>query len=201
MEHVSDKQLVSQGDKILVRLSRTKHLLVILFGIAFLEATISPLLPEVLIALVLAYRKDVSWKVLSLVSALGSSCGAMFMYVLGKFLYINYGAAIIAFLHGESVTERARSLFEANAFSAQFFAALTPLPDRIFSFLAGAFMITPVIVFTATFVGRLIRIVPVAYLSYEYGDEARSYIKKHTRTSLIFITACIVTYCAYKLLK
>lgn len=190
----------NRGDALLARLAKTKNLLPILFIVAFLEASISPLLPEALIALVLAYRKDFSWKVLAAVSALGSSCGAMLMYYMGKFLYVGYGTSIISFLHGEGIVDKAKELFNANAFTSQFFAALTPLPDRVFSFLAGAFLVSPFIIFVATFLGRLVRVLPVAYLSYEYGDEARLYIKKHTRTTMIFVTACLLTYACYRIL-
>lgn len=186
-----------QSDKIIERLSKTKHLTVVTYVVAFLEASISPILPEAFLLVVLAYRKDVSWKYLSCISALGSSCGALVMYLLGRLLYQSYGVEIISFLRGETVADRARELFAQNAFAAQFFAALTPLPDRVFSFLAGAFLVSPFIIFFATFLGRLIRVVPFAYLSYEYGDEARIYIKKHTKKVLMIVLVVVTSYILY----
>lgn len=104
---------------------------------------------------------------------------------------------MLVFLHGESIAEKTKSLFAENAFAAQFFAALTPLPDRVFSFLAGAFLVSPFIIFCATFLGRLIRVVPIAYLSYEYGDEARIYIQKHTKKVSIAIVIALICYLLY----
>lgn len=190
-----------KGDRFIEKLSRTKHLFSITFIIAFLEASISPFLPEAFILIVLAYRKDISWKVLSLVSSLGSALGAFVMYIAGRLLYQSYGASILHMLHGESLANRAQELFEKNSFVAQFFAALTPLPDRVFSFLAGAFLISPFVIFIATFLGRLARVVPVAYLSYEYGDEARAYIKKHTRNTTVLIVVCVIVYVIYSYSK
>ena len=46
-----------------------------IFVVAFLETTISPLLPELVVAAVLSYRKDISWKLLSIISAAGSAFG------------------------------------------------------------------------------------------------------------------------------
>lgn len=189
--------LVTQGDKLIERLSKTQHLFSVTFVIAFLEATISPVLPEAFLLVVLAYRKDISWKLLSLVSAFGSSCGALLMYLLGMKFYSSYGMQLLTFLHGESVAEKAKVLFAENAFMAQLIASLTPLPDRVFSFLAGAFLISPVIIFAATFIGRLIRVVPFAYLSFEYGDEARVYIRKHTRKVSIALIALVICYALY----
>ncbi len=190
-------KLFMQIDTTINKLSKTKYLKSVTFCIAFLEATISPILPEAFLLVVLAYRKDISWKVLSFVSALGSSVGALSMYLVGAVLYNSYGQNLLSFFHAETVAEKARTLFGENAFYAQFFAALTPLPDRVFSFLAGAFLISPVIIFSATFLGRLIRVVPCAYFSYEYGDEARVYIKRHTKKVSIAILVLVVLYVLY----
>lgn len=191
-------KLFTHIDATINKLSKTKHLKSATFLVAFLEASISPILPEAFLLVVLAYRKDISWKVLSLISALGSTFGALLMYLLGVTLYKSYGQSLISFLHAEAVAEKAQVLFAENAFYAQFFAALTPLPDRVFSFLAGAFLVSLPTIFFATFLGRLIRVVPFAYLSYEYGDEARVYIKRHTRKVTIAVAVIIVLYILYK---
>ncbi len=190
-------KLLTRVDATINSLSKTKHIRSVTFIVAFLEASISPILPEAFLLVVLAYRKDISWKVLSLISALGSTLGALVMYALGATIYTSYGPRILTFLHGEAVAEKAKSLFAENAFYAQFFAALTPLPDRVFSFLAGAFLVSVPIIFIATFTGRLIRVAPVAYLSYEYGDEAREYIKRHTKKATIAVGVLVVLYILY----
>jgi membrane protein YqaA with SNARE-associated domain len=194
-------KLLTRVDETINSLSRTKHIKSVTFIVAFFEASISPILPEAFLLVVLAYRKDISWKLLSFISACGSTFGALVMYVLGATIYTSYGASILSFLHGEAVAERAKTLFADNAFYAQFFAALTPLPDRVFSFLAGAFMVSIPIIIVATFLGRLIRVAPVAYLSYEYGDEARVYIKRHTKKATIAVVVLIVIYILYAYFK
>jgi membrane protein YqaA with SNARE-associated domain len=123
------------------------------------------------------------------------------MYMLGATLYNTYGTSLLSFLHGEAVAEKAKILFAENAFYAQFFAALTPLPDRVFSFLAGAFLVSVPIIFVATFVGRLIRVAPIAYLSFEYGDEAREYIKRHTKKAAIAVGVLAAIYILYAYLR
>jgi membrane protein YqaA with SNARE-associated domain len=189
--------LFLQGDSAINKLSRSKYIPLVTFVVAFFEATISPILPEALLLVVLAYRKDISWKLLSLLTALGSACGALVMYFLGMTLYGSYGQAVLEFLRGEIVATEAERLFKQNAFMAQFVASLTPLPDRVFSFLAGAFLVSPLVVFVATFFARLIRASVVAYLSYEYGDEARVYIKRHTRFVTLLVVGIVVAYLIY----
>jgi membrane protein YqaA with SNARE-associated domain len=190
--------LVFKTDQILNKLSRSKRVPLVTFILAFLEQSISPVLPEAYVALVLSYRKDLSWRFLSLVSACGSTLGAFVTYILGYFLYASYGEKIVIALGWGQVFEKAQVLFADNVFIAQFLATLTPLPDRVFSFVAGAFGASLITVLTATTLGRLLRVSVIAYLAYEWGDEARDFIKKHTRLAVLLLAGLAALYVLYK---
>lgn len=192
--------LVLKTDHILDRLSKSKRVPFITFVLAFLEQSISPILPEAYIALILSYRKDISWKFLSFVSACGSTTGSLVTYTLGYFLYASYGERLVEVLGWGAVFEKAKVLFADNVFIAQFLATLTPLPDRVFSFVAGAFGASLILVLIATFLGRLLRVSVVAYLAYEWGDEARGFIKKHTRLAIILLVLLVLLYVIYQVL-
>ncbi len=192
--------LVLKTDHILSRLSKSKRVPLITFVLAFLEQSISPILPEAYIALILSYRKDISWRFLSFVSACGSTTGSLVTYTLGYFLYASYGEKLVVALGWETVFEKAKILFADNVFIAQFLATLTPLPDRVFSFVAGAFGASLILVLIATFLGRLLRASIVAYLAYEWGDEARDFIKKHTKLAMIVLASLVLLYSAYQVL-
>lgn len=190
--------LVLKTDHVLNKLAKSKRVPLITFVVAFLEQSISPVLPEAYVALVLSYRKDISWRLLSFISAFGSMWGAFATYILGYFLYATYGERLVEFLGWGEVFEKARVLFADNVLVAQFLAAFTPLPDRVFSFVAGAFGASLIIVLVATFIGRLVRISIVAYLAYEWGDEAREFIKKHTKLALLALSLLVSLYVLYK---
>lgn len=192
--------LVLKTDHILSRLAKSKRVPHVTFILAFLEQSFSPILPEAYVALILSYRKDISWKFLSFVSACGSVCGAFVTYLLGYFLYASYGERLVEVLGWGAVFEKAKVLFADNVFIAQFLATLTPLPDRVFSFVAGAFGASLVLVLVATFFGRLLRISVVAYLAYEWGDEARDFIKKHTKLAILLLVSLALSYLLYKVL-
>lgn len=163
------------------------------YVVALLEATISPLLPELVVAAILSYRKDISWKLLSIISALGSATGAGILYLLGKLLYVKHTVFFNQML-GSDIGTYSERLFEHNTFVSIFLAAFTPLPDRVFAFLAGIFSLSFLTVFSAFFLGRLIRVGIVAYFSYEYGDEAREYILKHTRLAVGLVIVLVIAY-------
>ncbi len=168
------------------------------FVVAFLETTISPLLPELVVAAVLSYRKDISWKLLSVISAAGSATGAALLYVTGKYLYTTYQTWFQSFFDSSLLATYTQTMFEHNAFVSMFLAAFTPLPDRIFAFLSGVFSLSFIVVVIAFFLGRLIRVGIVAYFSYEYGDEAREYILKHTK---LVTTGVIILIALYVVLR
>lgn len=203
MAHDSDNQIldkeVKRIDKVIKYVATRTWIKSGLFIVALLETTVSPVLPELVVAAVLTYRKDLSWKLLSFISALGSATGAALLYVTGRYLYKTHEAFFEHVLGGAlgSYTEK---LFEHNAFVSMFLAAFTPLPDRVFAFLSGVFSLPFMIVVLAFFIGRFIRVAIVAYFSYHFGDEARHYILKHTRLVTMIIVALVALYVALKVI-
>lgn len=170
-----------------------------IFVVAFLETTISPVLPELVVAAVLSYRKDISWKLLSVISALGSTAGAATLYLLGRYIYKTHEAWFEGVFSSSVLASYTENLFSHNAFVSMFLAAFTPLPDRIFAFLSGVFLLAFPIVIIAFFLGRLIRVGIVAYFSYEFGDEARIYILKHTKRVTIAVIVLIGLFIAARM--
>jgi membrane protein YqaA with SNARE-associated domain len=170
-----------------------------IYVVAALEATISPLLPELVVAAVLSYRKDISWKAISVYSALGSATGAGILYVAGKYFYRTYEGSL-GWIVGSQVGAYSERLLEGNVFVSMFLAAFTPLPDRVFALLSGVFALSFPVVIIAFFLGRLIRVGIVAYFSYHFGDEAREYVLKHTRIVTITVVSLIVLYSILKYL-
>ncbi len=184
---------VKKIDAIIAYIAKQKWIKTGVYVVALLESTISPVLPELVVAAVLSYRKDISWKLLSLISALGSATGALILYATGKYLYVTHTLFFDKLL-GSALGVYSEKLFEHSVFMSMFLAAFTPLPDRVFAFLSGTFSLSVFVVGGAFFLGRLIRVGIVAYFSYEYGDEAREYILKHTRRTLYAILALVVLY-------
>lgn len=164
------------------------------FFVALLEATISPLLPEIVVGAILTYRKDISWKLLSAVSAVGSVVGVGILYAVGKFLYSTYQVFFDKIIGSGTVAQYAGSLLEGNAFLTLFVASFTPLPDRVFALLSGIYSLPIVVVAVAFFLGRLIRVGIVAYFSYHFGDEAREYILRNTKKATGIIVGIVIIY-------
>jgi membrane protein YqaA with SNARE-associated domain len=192
--------IVNKTDHYIAKLAQSKRVKVITFFLAFFEQSFSPILVEAYILIILSYRKDISWKLISFISALGSTLGAFVTYCIGFILFQKFGEHVIDMFEISSFVDRARVLYSDNVFIAQFMTAFTPLPDRIFSFIAGMFGASLLLVLSATFCGRFLRAAIVAYLAYEWGDEAREFIKKHTRLAMVVAIFLVALYVLYKVL-
>lgn len=192
MEHSYTSE-VKRVDKWIAYIATRTWIRTGVYVAALLEATISPLLPELVVAAVLSYRKDISWKVLSFISALGSVTGAAILYIAGRYLYHTHQLFFNSLLGG-SFGSYVETIFSHNVFVSMFLAAFTPLPDRVFAFLGGVLSLPFMAVLLAFFVGRYIRVAIVAYFSYHYGDEARHYILKHTKQATIVLLLLISVY-------
>jgi membrane protein YqaA with SNARE-associated domain len=170
----------------------------IVFIAAFLEGIISPVPPEIVVAAVLSYRKDISWKTMSLISAIGSASGLSVLYFLGKYAYKTHEAFFAGFVSTSSFGAYAERLFSHNIFVSMFLSTFTPLLDRVFALLAGIFLLSLPLVLLGFFLGRLVRVGIVAYFSYHLGAEARGYIVKHTRTASLIVVVLLLLYIAFK---
>lgn len=139
--------------------------------LAFLEPTISPIVPETLmVAMLLA--KPARWFYLSMVASLASIAGGIFGYFLGAALYIGVGDLIINFYHLEAGIAHVQALFSDNVFWTMAFVTSTPVPDKIFVFIAGFLHINFWLYVGGYIVGRTVRIFVIAWLLERYGARA-----------------------------
>lgn len=186
-------------DRTLEGLTHTRYPRTVLFLLALLEATISPVIPEGYVAILLLYRKELGYKVLSLISALGSVAGAAIFYLVGATMFAHHGEALLTIFNAKELFAIAESAYKENPFFAQIVAAVTPLPDRVFSLFAGAAGASLIIFLLASFVGRFARVFIIAFLFNRYGDEARDFIKKHSRLATLAFFALVIVYVVHKL--
>jgi membrane protein YqaA with SNARE-associated domain len=200
MEHVPVDKEIKKIDKWVGYIIRHAYIKTIIFVVAILEAIFLPLLPEIIVAGALTYRKNLSWKLLSIISACGSVVGISILYMLGRFLYVRNEVFFDSFLHGGGyITTVTQEILHNSAFVVIFLSAVTPLPDRILAFISGVLSVPFFIVILAFFLIRLLRVGVVAYFSHKFGELARSYILKHSRWAAVGIVVIVLIYIYFKI--
>jgi membrane protein YqaA with SNARE-associated domain len=153
--------------------SETPQSLAALFLIAFVESSVFPIPPDVLLIAIVAARPD-RWLNAASLCALGSVLGGMLGYGIGYGLMATVGQAIVDFYHAQHHWDRVVELYN-GAWGIWFLAAaaFTPIPFKVATIAAGATHM-PFLPFVAVaFLGRAGRFFLVAAILRVFGAPVR----------------------------
>lgn len=161
-----------------------------LFVLAFLESSVFPIPPDVLlIALSIARPELAFW--FALVCSVGSVLGGMAGYALG---YYGGRPLLLRMFPREKIENVERYYEKYNAWAIGI-AGLTPLPYKIFTISAGAFAINFKVFVLASVISRTARFMLVAGLIYAFGDTAKLFIDKYLNLlTIAFVVLLIVGF-------
>ena len=154
-----------------------------LAGISFIESSIFPIPPDVLlIPMVLAERRN--WMTLALICTVASIIGGFAGYLIGALLFNQVAEPILAFYgYSEKFNEFAARYNQWGAWIV-LIAGLTPFPYKVITIASGATGLPlPVFMLTSA-LARGVRFFVVAALLYRFGPPIRAFIEK--RLGILF---------------
>ena len=161
-----------------------------LFGISFLESSIFPVPPDVLlIALCLGQPERALWfaAICSVASVLGGIAG----YALGYY----GGRPLLKKLFAENKVAAVERLYDRYNAWATGIAGLTPLPYKLFTISGGAFAINFKIFVIASIASRSLRFLAVAGVIHLYGEAAKLWIEKYLNVlSIAFVILLVLGF-------
>lgn len=167
-----------------------------LFLLAFLDSTVSPVPPDVLLFPVLMSpeaRKN--WYRYSFIVFVASVFGGVVGYYLGLSFFGVFGKSVISFYGLEDEFLKVSKLFSNNAFWAVFAGAFTPLPYKIFTLTAGFFKVDFFMFLLASVLGRGIRYFLLGIIMRLFGkriaDLVINYIKIATVALIVLVIVII----------
>lgn len=158
----------------------TKHRLAepILGLLCFLEASILPIFPEIMLApMILADRKR-AWR-LATICTVTSVLGGLAGYAIGYFLFDTVGRGIIAFYGAGEGFASLKQSFNDNGPLMILIGAISPIPYKVITITSG---VAGLDLWTFIFygiVGRAARYFIPCGLFYFFGPAANSFIEKH----------------------
>lgn len=196
----------------------------ILFGIAFIESSVFPIPPDILlIGIVLGNRKH--WLRAASICLVGSVIGGMAGYGIGAFFWDTAGIWIVETLIGidfVSIDGRqdialpgymasllASWLDKPYLFSAYdqfnawivFIFGFTPLPYKLVTITAGMAKVDFVIFTIASVLSRGLRFYLVAYFIKLFGAAAKTFIERYFNAlTILFVVALIGGFAVLKLI-
>ena len=161
----------------------TSYALPALVIISFLESSIFPIPPDVLlIPMVLAHPKKAWTYALACTGA--SVVGGWAGYGIGHFLYDVVGAPIISFYHLQTQFETFRNIFNTYGAWIVLVKGMTPVPYKLITITAGATGMNLLQFSIASFVSRAMRFVLEAELLRRFGPAIRPKIDRYLEAIL-----------------
>ena len=161
-----------------MRQAESPRALWVLAAVAFIESSVFPVPPDVLmIPMVLAAPRR-AW-LIALVATVASVLGGILGYAIGAFAFDAVGQPILASLGKEDAAAEFSDRFNDFGFWAVLIAGLTPFPYKVITIMSG-FTGMPFGVFLGTSIlARGARFALVAALLGWLGAPARVFIEKH----------------------
>ncbi|WP_163265811.1 YqaA family protein [Chelativorans alearense] len=159
-------------------LAATRHAEKGLAGVSFVESSVFPIPPDVLlIPMVLAERTK--WLRYAFICTLASVAGALLGYAIGAFLYETLGEPILRFYGQEDAFERIAEWYNRWGGWGVLFAAVTPFPYKVLTIFSGATGLNLPVFIAVSIVGRSLRFFLVSWLLYHFGPPIRVFIEKN----------------------
>jgi len=179
-------------------LARSRHALLALAFVAFIESSVFPIPPDVLmIPMILAAPRRAF--LIATVATVASVLGGAFGYWIGATFYDSIGRPVLEF-YGKDA--HAASFFERlNAWGAWvvLVAGVTPFPYKVITILSGMSNLSFTVFIFASLLARGLRFFIVAALLWRFGAPIRDFIER--RLGLMFTLACALLIGGFAMLR
>ncbi len=159
-------------------LAAHRHALLALGAVSFVESSVFPIPPDVLIIPMVLAARDRAWMI-ALVATVTSVAGGLAGYAIGAFLFDTLGQSILEFYGKEDAYAQFQGLY--NEWGAWIVAAagFTPIPYKVFTIASGALSLEPTVFTFASALSRGARFFLLAALLWYFGPPIKSFIDKH----------------------
>jgi len=155
-----------------------RHATAGLAGVAFLESSVFPIPPDVLLVPMVLADRARAWT-LALVCTVASVAGGLAGYAIGFFLFETVGKPVLAFYGSLEAFEEVRTLYAAWGFWIVFAAGLTPIPYKVFTIASGVFTLNPAVFVLGSAVSRAARFFAISALLWYLGPPVRRFVEAH----------------------
>ncbi|GGB07961.1 YqaA family protein [Allosediminivita pacifica] len=163
--------------------AESPYALWVLAGVAFIESSVFPIPPDVLMIPMILAAPRRAW-LIALVATVASVVGGMLGYLIGAFFYEGIGQPILEALGKADSMAEFNARFNDVGFWAVLIAGVTPFPYKVITIMSG-WTAMPLGTFIVTsIVARSLRFFVVAALLRAFGAPIRDFIEK--RLGLVF---------------
>ena len=165
-----------------------RHALWALAAIAFIESSVFPIPPDILIIPMVLAAPTRAWRV-ALVATVASVIGGLFGYVIGAFLFEALAQPILAFYGYEARFADFQERYNEWGAWIVAGAGFTPFPYKVITIASGATGLDPTVFTIASVLSRGGRFFLIAALLWRFGVPIRGFLERYLAplTALFFI--------------
>ena len=166
--------------------------------VAFIESSVFPIPPDVLMIPMILARPSRAW-LIALVALVASVLGGLLGYAIGAFFYDSIGQPILEATGKGDAMEAFNTKFNDFGFWAVLGAGVTPFPFKVITIMSG-WTSMPLGTFVATAIlARAMRFFLVAALLWKFGTPIRDFIEN--RLGLVFTVFIVLLFGGFLLIR
>ncbi|WP_114964475.1 YqaA family protein [Alkalilacustris brevis] len=164
-------------------LARSPHALWALAFVAFLESSVFPVPPDVLMIPMILARPSRAF-VIAGVATLASVLGGMAGYFIGYGMFESLGRPVLEFYGKQAHFDDFAVRYNDWGAWVVLFAGVTPFPYKVITILSGVTALSLPVFIVASIIARGLRFFLVAALLWRFGAPIRDFIER--RLGLMF---------------
>ncbi len=149
----------------------------LLAAISFIESSVFPITPIVMLAPMVLARPDRAWLIAGVCTA-ASVAGGVAGYAIGALLYEEVGRPVLDFYGKADEFAEISERFREYGTEAVLFAAISPFPYKVVTIASGVAGLSLPVLIGASIVGRGLQFFTVAAILWKFGPAARPFIEE-----------------------
>lgn len=166
--------------------------------IAFVEASVFPIPPDVLVIPMILARPNRAW-LIATVALIASVLGGLLGYAIGALFYEQLGQPILSALGKTDAIAEFNTRFNDLGFWPVLVAGITPFPFKVITIMSGWTGMSLTTFIVTAIIARAARFYLVALLLWKYGTPIRDFIEQ--RLGLMFTVFVILLAGSFYLIK
>lgn len=181
-----------------IRRGESRYALYALALIAFIESSVFPIPPDVLLipmVIALPRRAFLIAGIATIFSVLGGILG----YYIGAVLFDSIGQPVLEFYGKATQFDSFSEAYNQYGAWAVLIAGVTPFPFKVITILSGSTGLNFGVFVFSSIIARALRFFIVAALLWKFGDPIRTFIEK--RLGLVFTVAMGLLLGGFMLIK
>lgn len=179
-------------------LARHRHASWTLGIVSFIESSVFPVPPDVVLIPMVLARRERAWRY-ALVCTVTSVLGGIAGYLIGLFLFDQIGEPLLSLYGYEQKFGEFQARYDEWGAWAVFIAGITPFPYKVITILSGVAALDPVTFVMSSVLARGGRFFLVAGLLWAFGEPVRAFIER--RLHLLTVLFCILLVAGFIFVK